>query len=775
MSCRLMTQVSSMVVVGALAASLAGCSVEISSLAPAEARQVTPGRVQGKVMGGETPIENAVVTLYETQNNGYGGVGKPLGTTTTQVGGGFTFTNAAACDSGQYVYITSVGGDTANNPAAPQINNNVVLMAALGSCANFGTPSNVNIMINELTTVAAGYALNGFISETGSLGSQVVNISAPANNNAATGACTGTGSAMTCTAAGLGHAFANALNLVDAVHYDGSAPSGTAFTTIPANPPGAVTTQAANTMASVPAALINTLGNIMQYCTNSTGGVSGDGSACGYFFLDATPSGSVAPAPTDTLAAIINVAQNPKTNIGTTCTGQSGGLFCLAPGAGAPFQPQLTAAPHDWAVMIVYTGASNLTSNAAFNVPYYLALDANDDVFVMTGTGTNTNEGIAEMTSSGQGLWAITPNAAYCNPGQIMTDANGFVWLTIATNTSSTPDSCAFAIYGFYSSANASTYNSTAGTVAYSFGPGSGTVCDQTTPTSANCPGFTSYDTVHSIQSDAQGITFDRLGNLWYARHSSSCTQCLFELPFTPGSGSTPGTFGSPINTQNAIVDANQLLIDTNYNVWIGNIVTSGDGVLYLLPNQTPTSSPTYTATPGYLSATLPATSDGGIALDNYGDVWAGSNLNATEFTPTKTAGVYSAWGTGTSLTTSASKPYPGVMDGNSNYWYPSFTTSGQIWFQYTPHSTQYSSGTASHNDNEIIPCWLPSGASTCSSTIVTANPKVLQVDSTGAIWVAAQTGTTSPIAGGYLVQILGAAAPTWPLLANGEFGQKPQ
>jgi len=83
---------------------------------------------------------------------------------------------------------------------------------------------------------------------------------------------------MSCTAAGLAHAFANAANLVDAVRYDGSTPTGAAYTAPPSN----------TTYGSVPAAEINALANILQACTNSTGGTTTG--ACGTLFTEATPA-----------------------------------------------------------------------------------------------------------------------------------------------------------------------------------------------------------------------------------------------------------------------------------------------------------------------------------------------------------------------------------------------------------------------------------------------------------------------------------------------------
>ena len=124
--------------------------------------------MRGTVMGGETPIRGANMILWETSSSGYGSSNaKQLATTTTATGGGFSFTTGYTCDSGQFVYITATGGDVNNNPSASITNNNVVLMAALGSCSNFatsGAQASISIAISRLSTVAAWHALDNFIS-----------------------------------------------------------------------------------------------------------------------------------------------------------------------------------------------------------------------------------------------------------------------------------------------------------------------------------------------------------------------------------------------------------------------------------------------------------------------------------------------------------------------------------------------------------------------------------------------------------------------------------
>jgi hypothetical protein len=691
---------------------------------------VTPG-IEGKLYGGATPISGATIAIWETDATSAGypsssakGAAKSLISTTTGSDGSFKFTKGFTCDApatgtaGPFLYLVGTGGNTGAG-----INSNTVLVSALGSCAYLnGTvaASSLKVKVNEATTVAAAYALGNFmyVDNTG------VYIGAPVNNNAVTGACTGTGSAMTCTAAGLSHAFNNAFNLVDAIHFDGTAPGGSARTTIVANP---IVGTPANTLASVPQAEIHMLANVLSSCVNSAGGSApggtSDGSNCGNLFaLAKSTSGT---SPSDTTTAAINIAQNPTVGVAA--------IYALVAASSAPFAPTLSTAPADFAVTIAYTG----TSKGAFGYPQYVTLDANDNVYVATAdAATATVGGQAAMTSNGSGLWTNANTSTFCLPGTMATDTNGYVWETVVSASSG---ACPYGVYGF---------NTTTGASAYSFTQGS-------------------TDATHAIQSAPLGVAFDRNNNLWYVRKSSSCTQCLFQLPFTAGTGGTAGTYGAPLFTQNSIVNVGQIVIDSKANLYMANLATSGTkGITYVLPNSGTASAPSYGATPAYLKYTLPASGSGSVAVDAAGIDWAGSAAFISKITPTSTSGVITsisatdiAVASTNSSATTPSKPYPGMFDGNGVLWYPSYTTAGQLWFTRT----------ASNVSDYIYTCYAPNGAATCSTNgTTTNNTRDLQIDSSGAIWGAGVTN-------GYVIQILGAAAPAWPQLSYGVFASKPQ
>ena len=135
----------------------------------------------------------------------------------TGADGSFSFQGGYPCPAGQFAYIVSSGGNTGGN----NFNSKAYLVAALGRCEDLftaGVYTGGFIYINELSTVAAAYALNNFAAIGGGNGVfATVGIGAPSTNNAAVGCIANGGSCPTTSAAGLRHAFQNAANLVSPV------------------------------------------------------------------------------------------------------------------------------------------------------------------------------------------------------------------------------------------------------------------------------------------------------------------------------------------------------------------------------------------------------------------------------------------------------------------------------------------------------------------------------------------------------------------------------
>ena len=346
-----------------LAMLLTGCAG--ISTTPATPSQLSLGAMQGTVHGGQQPVSGATIQLYQVGSTGYGTGAAALltSTVTSDAAGSFSITGKYTCTSGTELYLTATGG----NPGLTQGTNNaaLALMAGLGLCDSL-TPSTY-ISVNEITTVGAVWALSPFMTGT----SASIVIGAPATNQT-----------------GLATAFADVAQIVN--NSTGSTP-GTAL------PTGAV----------APTTEINTLADIVAGCVNSAGGSS---VACSLLFANATPPGGAAPS--NTLAAALNIARNPGQNVSA--------LLGLANGT-SPFQPVLTAA-NDFTLGVTYqVGAT----------PAAVAIDASNSVWVVNNAASSvtrlTHAGVATTYTSGVGGLSL--------PTSIAIDSSGNAWIPNTNNS----------------------------------------------------------------------------------------------------------------------------------------------------------------------------------------------------------------------------------------------------------------------------------------------------------------------------------------------------
>ncbi|HTC76701.1 MAG TPA: hypothetical protein VK684_14060 [Edaphobacter sp.] len=364
---------------------LTGCSLQQT----ASPKPEPAVKLNGSVHGGQQPIAGAHVYLFAANNTGYGqpsvsllnaastGASDSLGAyVLTDGNGGFTITGDYACTPNTQVYLYTHGG----NPGAG-VNSAAALLAALGNCPASGSflASIPFIQVNEVTTIAAAYAMSGFATDATHVSSS------------------GTPLALI----GIANAFANASNLADIS-------TGNALATTPAG------------NGTVPFAEINTLGNILAACVNSTG----PGSApCSTLFSNTLSSGTSGTTPTDTATAAINIAHHPGVNVQTLV-----GLSTPT----SPFQPTPFRAPNDFTVGISF---ADPTLNSA-SLPQSIAIDGSGNVWSFNSS--SSSNWVAKLSPLGSVLsgangYPVGSDVAFPAGKRLAIDQNGNAWLTGST------------------------------------------------------------------------------------------------------------------------------------------------------------------------------------------------------------------------------------------------------------------------------------------------------------------------------------------------------
>jgi hypothetical protein len=510
---------------------------------------------------------------------------------TTGSDGSFSITGDYTCMAGQQAYLYALGG----NPGSGA-NSAAGLMAALGSCPLAGTLSSpLYIVVNEVSTVAAAYALAGFATDATHVGSS------------------GTTLALT----GLSNAFANAANLE-------TLSTGAALTTTPAGD------------GTAPQTTINTLANILAACVNSNGAATGPANAtpCYTLFTNALAGGTTGAQPTDTATAAINIAHNPGTNVSN--------LYALAGGT-PPFAPGLTSAPNDLTIAIDFVrvatyGIVSITIDGSGNVwaqsspinslvkisssgaqisgptgypaggltnsDYGVAIDRSGNVWA-----ANIDQGtISEFTSSGT---AISGPSGYAggglvNPASLAIDGSGNVWAVNATHLSEL-NSSGIAISGSsgYTGGGLNVYPNT---IAID-GSGNAWVTNYYNslakfgPSGAAISGPSGY--TGGGLSEPIGIAIDGSGNVWVTNYPNN-NIIKFNSSGTAVSGAS-GYTGGGLN------DPSYIAVDGSGDIWVTNY--GGTSISAFNSSGTAISGPS-----GYTRSGL--NNPDSIALDGSGNVW---------------------------------------------------------------------------------------------------------------------------------------------------------
>ena len=215
---------------------------------------------------------------------------------TTDASGFFNITGDYVCPTAAtQVYLVARGG---NPGLTSSVNNSaLVMMAALGNCGDL--TNSTSIEINEVTTVAAAWALSQFLGPGAIVGSTSTN------------------------ATGLANAFAVANNLGRHRHRSCSR--------VRALPTGAVTETAK----------LYTLADVLAVCVNSDGG-----SAC----CSVVRCGNNLSGRSD------QYARRGSQHCAAPWQQRCCGLQCGSPQG--PFQPVLNTQPNDWTMSITYGGCT---------------------------------------------------------------------------------------------------------------------------------------------------------------------------------------------------------------------------------------------------------------------------------------------------------------------------------------------------------------------------------------------------------------------------------
>ena len=583
--------------------------------------------IAGMVHGGQQPVSSANIQLYTVGNQGVGSAAIPmLNTTVISKGDGtFNISGAYTCGlSGDGKTITT-GGDqvyivaTDGNPGlAPSTDNKAIaMMAALGPCENL--PSVSYIEINELTTVAAAWALAPFMTSATQVGATSTNPD------------------------GIQNAFLDAALLVDTT-------SGQ-----PATLPNNLSIETDKLIA---------LADAIANCVNSDGG-----SGCTPLFTAAKPSGGA--APTNTLDAALNIVKNP---------GQNVALVFQAIGSVPPFVTGLKQAPNDWTMSLTVTGGglSSPTSLAidqdsnvwvagsdgplsafgpqgaplsstgygvrAIAQVFSVAIDTVGDVWITNFNGGNggTKGSVTEFLGSdavapalpGTSVGEFSSGILY--PDALSADTNGNIFIANHDSSSATVYSSSGAVVASsLGSASALNAHPLALAVDSSHGfwmsDNDFTVAHISAPSAAYPYGNLLSHPV--CCNESYGVATDKDGNLWVADYLGGSD---FDGAFAEVVSDSSNNATVPIMdaTVGGIDHPAYVVVDGGQNVWFSNLraasITEIAGNHTSVPVGT-ALSPT-TGTHGTGGFGLDAGLDGplGIGVDRSGNVWVSNQGSST-------------------------------------------------------------------------------------------------------------------------------------------------
>ena len=577
---------------GVSASSLTGCSSAAVGSHTGTSGYEGQG-FSGKALVGQQPLIGASVELYAagTSGNGANGVGLLSNALITDSTGTFSVPAGYDCPSADsQIYLVARGGQPGSAVSAD--NDSIALLTALGACNEAASASPV--VINEVTTAAAVYALAQFLSAGGNLGASSTNT------------------------VGLKNAVATAQALANIS--TGSSPA---------------MTFAAN--GSSPAPKIDTLANLLNSCASATAG----GKACsGLFSATATPG----EMPENTLDAALNLVRNPAQNVAA--------LYALASSSSA-FTPALAAQPSDWTLFINYKGGgmnyptsvgvdgtgniwvasySNAASEfsplgaplfaqgitgSGLGYSFGLAVDTNNNAWITNWPSPwAAGNTLSVFNSSGASVAGSSgySTGAYTYPNGVAIDTDGSAWVadwgdSELTHLSSSGQELSGSPYSSSQLIDPVVAAIDAGHNVWVSNEGGTTVTRVTRDGSQ----FTSYDCCNG----PEGLAIDQSGNVWVPNfHGDSISEIS-----SSGAVLSNGGYASA-----SLVDPDDIAIDGAGTVWICN---------YRSPSLTELAGSTASVPGTVLSPAGGLGSDAGLleayslAIDASGNLWVsnkGSN-----------------------------------------------------------------------------------------------------------------------------------------------------
>lgn len=381
---------------------LTGCSASFAPQESSIGSAVTGGSIAGNVHGGRQPIAFAHVYLMEANTTNWAGPGiaaDSSGTSTdnrsksllpsgyldsighyvqTAKDGSFTLPNTYTCDTGAQVYLLSLGGE----PDGANTNSSAGLMAVLGTCGTDFSSSTV-VDMNEVSTIAAAYAMAGFATDA-------THVGAPSSTDSL-------------AATGIKNAFANAKQMFGAT-------STNPFTS--GNTSALATTPDGN--GTVPQKKINTLANILAACVNT---IDNGGTQCGTLFSGLKSGGSSGTQATETATEAIYMAHNPSVT----------SVYSITGSGAQPWLPWLDGSsgdnvPADFTIAITFTGGG-------INHPSGIAIDGSGNAWISNG-----GDGATELSPSGKALTSASGYSTASGNGIAIDAGSDTVWMTNNSN-----------------------------------------------------------------------------------------------------------------------------------------------------------------------------------------------------------------------------------------------------------------------------------------------------------------------------------------------------